>query len=196
MQANAGHTMHALHLRQDSIADPNVDAHPGSDSSSPPGCIADILDLRCLCKQMLDIPCMLSICAKTLLQIQMLMHILALIAQVHQAALQIQMLMKKQNKSMSSEPEISVTVEDLGVSLDIDINEDWDLGDIWDVMNLVDPESFEANEKETLKMIRKADRVCMPRELGDWITVKVKGGVRKGEGKVGERGSGEMQLQP
>jgi len=84
---------------------------------------------------------------------------------------------------MSSEPEISVTVEDLGVSLDIDINEDWDLGDIWDVMNLVDPESFEANEKETLKMIRKADRVCMPRELGDWITVKVKGGVRKGEGK-------------
>jgi len=90
---------------------------------------------------------------------------------------------KKQNKSMSSEPEISVTVEDLGVSLDIDINEDWDLGDIWDVMNLVDPESFEANEKETLKMIRKADRVCMPRELGDWITVKVKGGVRKGEGK-------------
>ncbi|EJK66297.1 hypothetical protein THAOC_12790 [Thalassiosira oceanica] len=65
-----------------------------------------------------------------------------------------------------SEPEISVTVEDLGVSLDIDINEDWDLGDIWDVMNLVDPESFEANEKETLKMIRKADRVCMPRELG------------------------------
>ncbi|EJK60017.1 hypothetical protein THAOC_19702, partial [Thalassiosira oceanica] len=102
---------------------------------------------------------------------------------------------KKQNKSMSSEPEISVTVEDLGVSLDIDINEDWDLGDIWNVMNLVDPESFEANEKETLKMIRKADRVCMPRELGDWITVKVKGGVRKGGGEMG-RGVCEMQLQP
>jgi len=90
---------------------------------------------------------------------------------------------KAKEKTDSSEPIISVTVEDLGVSLDVDIDEDWDFEDIWDVMNSIDSDTFNEEEKATVKMIREDVRVCLPREMGDWMAVKVKGGVKNEEGK-------------
>ena len=81
---------------------------------------------------------------------------------------------KKTGKSkLDDEPRIQLSCENLGVELDVDIDEDISLEGLWDVLNVYDKEVFDEKERETYKLIQKELRVCIPRELGDWITVKV-----------------------
>lgn len=84
---------------------------------------------------------------------------------------------KKQDKAETGEqePQITLSFDNLGVGLDVDIDPDADIQHLWDVLNVFDAEKFDGAEKETLKLIRKEVRVCMPRELGDWITIQVNG---------------------
>ena len=79
----------------------------------------------------------------------------------------------KKKVGSDDEPKISLSCENLGVELDVDIDEDISLEGLWDVLNVYDKEVFDEKERETYKLIQKELRVCMPRELGDWITVKV-----------------------
>ena len=69
-----------------------------------------------------------------------------------------------------------VTAQKLqGLDLDVDVDEDSTIDDLYDILTALDEDLFDGIERETLKMIRKEMRVCMPRELGDWTTIKVDG---------------------
>ena len=58
-------------------------------------------------------------------------------------------------------------------NIDIEVDEDTDLGDLMDLLNVCQDGLFDKNEKETLKMMKKNKRVAYPRQLGDWIEIKI-----------------------
>jgi hypothetical protein len=59
--------------------------------------------------------------------------------------------------------------------VDVDLDEDACIDDWMDILNIYHEGLFGETEKETLREIFKKERVAYPRQLGDWITVKVDG---------------------
>lgn len=49
-------------------------------------------------------------------------------------------------QSEEEEPQISLTFENLGVALDVDVDPDIDIGDLWDVLNVFDADKFDTSE--------------------------------------------------
>ena len=52
---------------------------------------------------------------------------------------------------------------------------DTDMDEIFDAVTTVDEHLFNANDKETLKIVDQSGRIAYPRELGDWITINIYG---------------------
>ena len=65
----------------------------------------------------------------------------------------------KKKVGSDDEPKISLSCENLGVELDVDIDEDISLEGLWDVLNVYDKEVFDEKERETYKLIQKELRV-------------------------------------
>ena len=57
----------------------------------------------------------------------------------------------------------------------IDIDEDSSIDDLMDILNIFHNDLFDENEIETLRQVRRSERVAHKRQLGDWITLKVNG---------------------
>ena len=82
------------------------------------------------------------------------------------------------NESVEPQPhnfELGSSLEDLGVSIDVDVGDDLDIEDLWGVLNLLDSDMFDMKEVATLKLANRDARVSLNGELGDWIKIEVKG---------------------
>ena len=55
------------------------------------------------------------------------------------------------------------------------MSEDSDLEETFDKMTLFENVLFDPNEKETTRMVDMVNRVSLPRQLGDWRTIKIDG---------------------
>ena len=82
------------------------------------------------------------------------------------------------NESVEPQPhnfELGSSLEDLGVSIDVDVGDDLDIEDLWGVLNLLDSDMFDMKDVATLKLANRDARVSLNGELGDWIKIEVKG---------------------
>lgn len=59
--------------------------------------------------------------------------------------------------------------------INIDIDEDSSIDDLMSLLNIFHTDLFDENEVETLRQLRRSERVAHKRQLGDWITLKVNG---------------------
>jgi hypothetical protein len=57
--------------------------------------------------------------------------------------------------------------------INFDIDEDESMEGLMNILNIFHSELFDENEIETLRRVRRSERVSHKRQLGDWITLKV-----------------------
>ena len=59
--------------------------------------------------------------------------------------------------------------------IDIKLDKDTSFDDLLEILSIYHDGIIDKNEKQTLKMLMKGERVAYPRQLGDWITLLIDG---------------------